>query len=390
MQTASEEEDKRWMHSALELAEKSVGRASPNPAVGCVLTKGHEPVGEGFHEYDNRDHAEIVALKQAGERAAGATAYVTLEPCSHHGRTGPCADALLAAGVRRVVVATLDPNPVVHGRGIERLLSAGVEVTTGVLASPARQINDAFAKFTQTSLPFVTMKIAASLDGRIAPTRSPSKSAFWITGEAARAEVHRMRHAADALLTGVGTILADDPMLTDRSNLPRRRPLLRVVLDSGLRTPLDSQLVATASNDLLIFFVNASASAREALEARGVRVERLQPSDLQPSKNEPAGGRVSLSGVLQRLASLQITSVLTEGGGEMNAALLNGGNVDKLRIFYAPIFLGPDAVPMMASNPCSHADKGQIKQLAFKKFEDDIAVDAYIRDPWLGLADRGV
>ncbi|HEY4050717.1 MAG TPA: bifunctional diaminohydroxyphosphoribosylaminopyrimidine deaminase/5-amino-6-(5-phosphoribosylamino)uracil reductase RibD [Acidobacteriaceae bacterium] len=385
MQSGSEQEDKRWMHRALELAEKSVGRASPNPAVGCVLTKGHEPVGEGFHEYDNRDHAEIVALKQAGDRARAGTAYVTLEPCSHHGRTGPCADALLAAGVRRVVVATLDPNPVVHGRGIERLRSAGVEVTTGLLESPARQINDAFAKFTQTSIPFVTMKIAASLDGRIAPPRRPAKAPFWITGEAARAEVQRMRHAADALLTGVGTILADDPMLTDRSNLPRRRPLLRVVLDSTLRTPLESQVVRTARNDLLIFFVNASADARQALEARGVRVERLQPSE-----DDPAGERVSLNEALQRLAKLEITSVLTEGGAEMNAALLNGNHVDKLSIFYAPIFLGPDAVPMISSNLCWHADKDAIKELAFKKFGEDVAVDGYIRDPWSGLANRAV
>jgi diaminohydroxyphosphoribosylaminopyrimidine deaminase/5-amino-6-(5-phosphoribosylamino)uracil reductase len=382
MQIGSEEQDKRWMDRALELAEKSVGRASPNPAVGCVLTKGQECIGEGFHEYDKRDHAEIVALKQAGDRAQGATAYVTLEPCSHHGRTGPCADALLTAGVRRVVVATQDPNPLVHGRGIERLLNAGVEVTTEVRESPARRINDAFAKFTQTSLPFVTMKIAASLDGRIAPPGQRAKSPFWITGEAARAEVHRMRHAADALLTGVGTILADDPMLTDRSNLPRRRPLLRVVLDSKLRTPLDSQLVSTAKDDVLIFFVNASASAQQALEARGIRVERLPATN-----HDRAGEHVSVSDVMHRLATLEITSVLTEGGAEINAALLNGDHVDKLRIFYAPNFLGPDAVPMMASNLRSDAVKSAIKELTFKKFGDDVAVDAYIRDPWIGAAD---
>jgi diaminohydroxyphosphoribosylaminopyrimidine deaminase / 5-amino-6-(5-phosphoribosylamino)uracil reductase len=382
MQTGSEEQDMRWMHRAIELAEQSVGRASPNPAVGCVLIKGQECIAEGFHEYDNRDHAEIVALKQAGGRAEGATAYVTLEPCSHHGRTGPCADALLTAGVRRVVVATQDPNRVVHGRGIERLLNAGVEVTTGVLESPARRINDAFAKFTQTSLPFVTMKIAASLDGRIAPPRRSAMSPFWITGEAAREEVHRMRHAADALLTGLGTILADDPMLTDRSNLPRRRPLLRVVLDSKLRTPLESQLVRTAKDDVLIFFVSASTTAQQALEARGIRVEQLPPSN-----HGRAGEHVSVSDAMHRLASLEITSVLTEGGAEINAALLNADQVDKLRIFYAPIFLGPNAVPMMASDLHSHAVKSAIKSLAFKKFGEDVAVDAYIRDPWIGFSE---
>lgn len=381
MQTGSEEQDMRWMHRAIELAEQSVGRASPNPAVGCVLIKGQECIGEGFHEYDNRDHAEIVALKQADGRAEGATAYVTLEPCSHHGRTGPCADALLAAGVQRVVVATQDPNRVVHGRGIERLLNAGVEVTTGVLESPARRINDAFAKFTQTSLPFVTMKIAASLDGRIAPPRRSAKSPIWITGEAARAEVHRMRHAADALLTGVGTVLADDPMLTDRSNLPRRRPLLRVVLDSKLRTPLDSQLVQTAKDDVLIFFVRASATAQQTLESHGIRVEQLPPSN-----HGRPGEHVSVSDAMHRLASLEITSVLTEGGAEINAALLNADQVDKLRIFYAPNFLGPNAVPMMASDLHSHAVESAIKNLAFKKFGEDVAVDAYIHDPWIGFS----
>src|SRR6202453_1995598 len=216
------EVDQQWMERALQQAERSVGLASPNPAVGCVLVRGDDLVGEGFHEFDRRDHAEVVALKQAGPLAQGATAYVTLEPCSHQGRTGPCADALIAAGISRVVMATADPNPQVHGKGIAKLRAAGVEVSTGVLEEPARRLNDGFAKFITAFLPFVTMKVAATLDGRIAPADRAVRGHFWISGEEARTEVQRMRHAADALIVGVGTIIADDPLLTDRSGLPPR------------------------------------------------------------------------------------------------------------------------------------------------------------------------
>jgi diaminohydroxyphosphoribosylaminopyrimidine deaminase/5-amino-6-(5-phosphoribosylamino)uracil reductase len=351
--------DEHWMERALAQAEQSVGLASPNPAVGCVLVQGEGVVGEGFHEYDRFDHAEVAALKNAGRLARGATAYVTLEPCSHHGRTAPCADALLAAGVARVVVATADPNPLVHGQGIARLRAGGAEVRCGVLEEPARRLNDGFAKFITTSLPFVTMKVAATLDGRIAPA---DHAPYWITGEEARAQVHRMRHAADALLTGVGTILADDPLLTDRSHLPRRRPLLRIVLDSTLRTPLDSQLVKTAQEDVLIFFSHAGAEAQQALEARGVRLLQLP-----------------LGEFLQSLAEMKITNLLLEGGTGVNTTFLNQGLVDKLVLFYAPRFLGGQAVPMLGSLETVPPIHGY----SLKKFGRDFALEAYLRDPWL-------
>lgn len=369
-------EDHRWMERAITLAQKSVGLASPNPAVGCVLVREGNPVGEGFHQYDALDHAEVAALKHAGSGAEGATAYVTLEPCSHYGRTGPCADALIEAGVRRVVIATIDPNPLVRGRGIERLRAAGVEVSTGLLASDARRLNDSFAKFARTGLPFVTMKIASSLDGRIAPAGQAPKSAIRITGEAARAEVHRMRHGADALLTGVGTILADDPLLTDRSSLPRRRPLLRVVLDSALRTPPDSRLVSSANGDLLILFTDAPAGARQALEARGARVERV-------AEGEPAG-HIALAPALKHLAQSEITSVLVEGGARLNAAMLNSKLVDKLVIFYAPTLLGGDAIPALASDPGPDAI-GKLSGSTLKSYGDDFAFAGYVRDPWAGI-----
>src|ERR1700761_9568850 len=207
------------MARALELARCSVGLASPNPAVGCVLVREGSLVGEGFHEYNKLDHAEIVALKQAGEKARGAMAYVTLEPCSHQGRTGPCADALIAAQVGRVVVATGDPNPAVNGRGVSKLSAAGIPVTTDVLRDEARALNDGFAKYIQHRLSFVTLKAGVSLDGRIAPGSVPMGNTHYITSEASRAVVQRMRHASDAVITGVDSVIADDPMLTDRSGV---------------------------------------------------------------------------------------------------------------------------------------------------------------------------
>ena len=366
------ETDQQWMERALKQAEQSVGLASPNPAVGCVLARDDRMVGEGFHVYDQRDHAEIVALKQAGPLARGATAYVTLEPCTHHGRTGPCVDALLAAGITRVVVATADPNPVVQGKGIARLRAAGVEVTSGVGEDAARRLNDGFARFITAGLPFVTMKVAATLDGRIAPAKRSATAPFWITGEPARAEVHRMRHAADALITGVGTVLADDPLLTDRSRLPRRRPLLRIVLDSKLRTPLDSQLVKTADQDVLIFFRDASETAQKDLVSRGVHLIQIAGGD----------SRVAMKEVMARLAEMQITSLLFEGGAELHTSALNEGLVDKLVLFYAPRFLGESGVPMLGAIDGIPA----IDDFSLRRFGQDFAFEAYLRNPWLNLS----
>jgi diaminohydroxyphosphoribosylaminopyrimidine deaminase / 5-amino-6-(5-phosphoribosylamino)uracil reductase len=360
--------DEQWMQRALRQAELSVGRASPNPAVGCVIARGDVFLSEGFHEYDRRHHAEVVALHEAGSAAEGASAYVTLEPCTTQGRTGPCADALIAARVARVVVATLDPNPQVHGQGVARLRQAGIEVRTGVLEEQARSLNDGFAKFITDFLPFVTMKVAATLDGRIAPAQNSVRGHFWISGEEARTEVHRMRHASDAIIVGVGTILADDPLLTDRSDLPRRRQLLRVVLDSSLRTPLDSQLVKTAYQDVLIFFCNANPTAQRALEARGVRLQQVRPQ----------GSRVSFQDVLVRLAEMQITSVLLEGGAELYTTALSEGQVDKLRVFYAPTFLGKGAVGMLGKLE----ELPPLENYSLERFGQDFAVEAYLRNPW--------
>lgn len=367
-------EDKRWMQRALALARRGIGLTSPNPAVGCViLDRAGELAGEGWHEYDRRDHAEVMALRGAGEKARGGTAYVTLEPCNHIGRTGPCSVALIEAGVGRVVAATVDPNPQVSGQGLERLRRAGIAITLGIEESAARELNEGFAKWIQSRRPFVHMKVAVSLDGRIdgrnGQVGQGRAQPYWITGEAARAEVQRMRWQADAVLTGIGTVLADDPLLTDRSGLTRRRPLLRVVLDSKLQLPLASKLVGSAAGDLIVFTINDETSRRREFEARGIRVVTL-PAD--------AEGHVPLDAVLERLGGDGILTLLTETGTRLNTAMIEAQLVDRLTVFTAPLVLG-------ANRPPAFGDSEQLprwKDAAETWFGPDKRQSVLLRDPW--------
>ncbi len=372
--------DARWMRQALRLAEDSVGLASPNPQVGCVLVRDGAVVGRGAHLYDARDHAEIAALKAAGMQAHGATAYVTLEPCSHTGRTGPCASALIQAGIARVVAATGDPNPLVHGQGFTMLRDAGIEVTQGVLAEEARAINDGFARWIRSKLPCVTLKAGVSLDGRIAPsplTASPG-SVTYLTGARSLLAVQKLRHAADAVLTGIGTVLHDNPLLTDRSGLARRRPLLRVVLDSQLRLPIASRLVQSAKNDVLLFTARLDdaghRSRLEALEAAGVYVQTVST----------VGGKLDLHEVLHLLGTEhQVLNVLAEGGSRLNRALLSPEHgaplANKLCLFYAPIFLGEEGVPLIAGTASLSLDT---RRFTIAESGPDFRMEAYLRDPW--------
>ncbi len=382
--------DERWMQRALELAQQSVGLASPNPAVGCVLVKEGAVVGAGRHEYDKKDHAEVVALKNAGDAARGATAYVTLEPCCATGRTGPCTKALIGAGVARVVAATTDPNPAVSGKGFEQLRAAGIPVTTGVLEREARKLNDGFARYIRTGLPFVTLKAGVSLDGRIAPApgSAPRGAPVFLTGEKARAQVQEMRHSADALITGINTVLQDDPHLTDRSGLPRRRPLLRVVLDAGLRTPLDSKLVRTTQKDLLIFCAVAPTQRQRTFEALGVRVERVDSTEMagdrfgagpQGRVRSVRNSGVCLNSVMKRLGQMEILSAILEAGGQLNSSALCGSHVDKVTLFYAPVFLGPGAVPLL-QEPMARLPLPGLPMV--ECIDQDVRVDAYLRNPW--------
>jgi diaminohydroxyphosphoribosylaminopyrimidine deaminase/5-amino-6-(5-phosphoribosylamino)uracil reductase len=373
-----EQFDTRWMNGALTLARATAGLASPNPQVGCVLVRGGDVLGEGAHRYDEYDHAEIVALKQAaalGLDVDGATAYVTLEPCSHHGRTPPCADALIAARVAKVVVATVDPNPQVSGEGIARLRAAGIEAVVGVCQREARGINDAFAKFIRTRRPLVTLKAALSVDGMLAPAGSArsGRQPFWLTGPEARAEVQQLRHSADAILTGIGTVLADDPALTDRTELARRRRLMRVVLDSQLRLPLDSQLVRTAANDVLVFCASeAEAERASALEASGVEVARIAADS----------GNLDLAEVLDALGRRKILSVLLECGSALNGTFLRNRLVDKVALFYSQTELGEGALPFANGFASPFLLEQQLRSITRAEFGADACVTGYLGDPW--------
>lgn len=366
------------MQHALALARKGVGLASPNPMVGCVIVRERQIVGEGFHQYDLRDHAEIVALKSAGERARGATLYATLEPCNHTGRTGPCTEAIIAAGVQRVVAAMEDPNPVNSGRGFERLRGADIEVVTGVCEGEARRLNEAFACWVRTKKPFVTLKSALTLDGQLslpgtqkkfAPNPRRRGKSNWITSEESRAEVHRMRHASDALLTGIGTVKVDDPYLTDRSGLPRRRPLLRVVLDTGLTLSPFSRIVETAEDDLLVFTRKHLEKYRPALRLRESGVELMTVRAVEK--------RISLESVLEELGRREILSVMIEAGPTLNGAALQAGIVDKLFLFYAPKIAGDNRVPFAVA---PNLKLPPLQNVCTYNFGPDIAVEAYVRD----------
>ena len=365
------EHDIRFLQHALALARKGVGLASPNPMVGCVVVRNGEIVGEGFHQYDWRDHAEIVALKSAAEKARGATLYVSLEPCNHTGRTGPCTEAIVKAGVARVVMATRDKNPKVAGNGMERLQAAGIAVELGPndLELDANELNEAFFRWSATGKPFVTLKSALTLDGQLAlPKQGKGKHREWISSEESRAEVQRMRHASDALLTGIGTILADDPLLTDRSGLSRRRRLLRVVLDAHLRLSSESRIVKSADDDLLVF-------TTMSLKSPGAK--KLQNSGVELTAVRSKGGRLDLKAVLKELGRREILSVLLEAGPTLNGAALAAKAVDKLFLFYAPKIAGRPTVPFVRGAIASP----QIHAVHYRErdFGGDFAIEAWLR-----------
>jgi diaminohydroxyphosphoribosylaminopyrimidine deaminase / 5-amino-6-(5-phosphoribosylamino)uracil reductase len=361
-------EDERWMLSALVRAIGGVALAHPNPIVGAVLVKNDRIVGEGFHEYDRRDHAEIVALKQAGKKARGATLYVTLEPCCTTGRTGPCTKTIIASGVKRVVAAMLDPNPAVAGRGLAQLRQAGIRVSLGVCEDDAQRWNEDFASWIQTRRPFVTLKTALTLDGQIAQRAG---SVTWITSQRSREAVQRLRHEADALLTGIGTVLADDPRMSDRTGEPRRRRLLRAIVDSRLRTPLRSKIVKSAEGDVIVFTTQRVDSPKaRALVRAGVEIFQVRPRN----------GHVDLHAVIRELGRREMLNVLLEAGAELNGAALQSGIVDKMILFYAPKVMGTGGVPM-AHIPSNWFSKSPpLKNISVKTCGPDFVVQGYFHD----------
>lgn len=360
-----------FMREALELARRGVALASPNPMVGAVVVAGDEVVGRGSYNWQGVTHAEIIALREAGDRARGATLYVSLEPHSHTGRTPPCTEAIIAAGIERVVAASMDPNPLVAGAGFTKLREAGivVEVATEFQAE-AEKVNEAFFHYMRTGRPLVMLKSALTLDGKIA---APEDNSGWITSEKARAHVQELRHGADAIVTGIGTALADDPLLTDRLGLPRARPLLRVVLDSTLRLPLESHLVESSNEDLIVVGTTAaSADKKRALEARGVEVRMF----------DGPRGRVDIRDVISMLGERKCLSVMIEAGSKVNWAALESGAVDKVFLYYAPKILGGvQSLPMAGGiGRLRRADAIVLERTTVHLIPpDEFAVEAWVR-----------
>jgi diaminohydroxyphosphoribosylaminopyrimidine deaminase/5-amino-6-(5-phosphoribosylamino)uracil reductase len=362
------EVDLKMMRRALELAARGVGQVSPSPLVGCVITGDENRiVGEGFYVYEQLAHAERQALAQAGPLARGATAYVSLEPHAHHSRTPPCTEALIKAGIKRVVVALADPNPLVNGQGFGQLRAAGVDVQVGLCASEAARLNEKYLHFTRTGRPFVHLKLATSLDGRISTRTGDSR---WITGAESRARVHELRHEYDAILVGAGTALADDPLLTDRSGRARRRPLVRVVLDERLRLTPASQLARTAREaPIVVFTAKHSAASPSAVELAERGVE-IVPDE--------SGGR-DLRAVLEQLAGRSLQSVLIEGGAAVAGAFLDQGLVDKVSFFIAPIIIGgTDAPAAIAGNGAEKiADALNLHEVEITQHGRDVEITGY-------------
>ena len=353
------------MARALELAKKGVGQVSPGPLVGCVVVSpAGEIVGEGYYLFEAVKHAETIALEHAGEKARGGTAYVSLEPHAHHGRTPPCTDALITAGIKRVVVPIEDLNPQVSGKGFAHLRAAGVVVHTGLLCEEATQVNEAYLHYMATGLPFVHLKLAVSLDGKIATRTRDSR---WVTGPEARARAHELRHQYDAILVGAGTVMADDPSLTDRSGLPRRRPPVRVVLDETISVSPNSQLAQTTSEGPVVVFGNDPGERVAGLRAKGIEIVNSRRGDLL--------------GVLKELGGRSLQSVLVEGGATIAGDFVDARLVNKVTFFIAPKIIGGAEAPSAVGGRGAElmADALQLERTTMFQRGDDIELTGYPR-----------
>ncbi|MEW5785009.1 MAG: bifunctional diaminohydroxyphosphoribosylaminopyrimidine deaminase/5-amino-6-(5-phosphoribosylamino)uracil reductase RibD [Bacillota bacterium] len=360
--------DERFMWMALDLARQGRGGTNPNPMVGAVLVQNGEVVGTGYHQAAGGPHAEVIALRKAAEKARNAVLYVNLEPCAHHGRTAPCADALIKAGVIKVVAAMEDPNPLVAGRGFQKLAAAGIKIKTGVLEEKARRLNEVFVKYITTGTPFTAIKAAMSLDGKIA-TRSGES--HWISGEKSRQFVHRLRHNYDAVMVGIETVLQDNPLLTTRLEGGGGRDPLRVIVDSTARLPLDARLINPGSRARTLLAVTGAASPEKcaALREKGVEIAILPDRE----------GRVDLAALLRKLGEMEITAVLAEGGGTLNYSLLQAGLVDKLFIFIAPLIFGGRQSPTaFGGEGIVSVDRAwPVEHLEMKQFDQDLLLIGY-------------
>lgn len=360
--------DLEFLQLTLQLAAQGAALVSPNPLVGSVVVRNGQIVGRGYHRYDDLKHAEVWALEEAGPRAKGATVYVNLEPCCHRGfgkRTSPCVDALVEAGVAKVVASMVDPNPRVNGSGFAALQMAGIEVSFGAYESEAQRLNEKYVTFVTTNRPFVHLKLACSLDGRIATKTGEAK---WITGDEARAASQALRHEYDAILVGINTVLIDDPMLSDRTVRPRHRPLLRVVLDSNLRTPLNSRLVQSAREYPLLLFTNRDRDAEKDVTQTSPegpfkqdRLASLVRAAVEVCEVGSLSGQPDLSDVLDELGRRRITGLIVEGGSEVAASFVDARLVDKVTFFYGPLIIGgKDSIPAIAGPGVEKLDEAMV------------------------------
>jgi len=360
------------MERALSLAAQGKGKTSPNPMVGAVVVKQGLVVGEGYHLRAGSDHAEVIALREAKESAAGATLYVSLEPCCHYGKTPPCTERIIESGIGRVVASMLDPNPLMCGKGFARLKEAGLQVEWGLMEQESRRLNEAYVKWITTGMPFVILKGAASLDGKIATSTGESR---WITGEKAREKVHQLRNEVDAVMVGIGTVLKDDPQLTARIPSGRGKDPLRIILDTAARLPLNSKVIHADSRTkaLLVTSVSSPREKLEELRSRGVEVWSM----------EEEGGRIPLQPVLKRLGEREIMSLMIEGGSEVNAAALEEGIVDKVILFLSPRLIGGASAPSWIGGKGIQSLEGSwsVKNISLEWVGDDIMFEGYLQPP---------
>lgn len=364
------DEDEYFMREALLLAAQARGRTSPNPMVGSVVVKDGQIIGRGYHVRAGAPHGEIVALENAGPLAKGATLYVTLEPCCHYGRTPPCTKSIVSAGIRRVVTAMRDPNPLVCGKGLEELYQAGIEVTVAILEEQAAALNEIFMKYIITKQPFVLLKVAASLDGKIATVTGESR---WITNERSRLLVHQLRDEVDAVMVGINTVLRDDPLLTTRLPQGGGKDPIRIVVDSQLRLPLQAKLLTASPSAGTIVATTSKAPVdkRRQLEAVGAQVLVV----------ETDGAAVALGPLIRQLGAMQITSILLEGGGELHASALRAGVVDKVLYFLAPKLIGGRSAPPAIGGEgfARLAEAVTLERLQVKQLDGDLLLEGYVR-----------
>lgn len=372
--------DERFMWIALDLARRGRGSTSPNPMVGAVVVRDGKIVGTGYHQAPGGPHAEVAALRQAGEKARGAVLYVNLEPCAHRGRTGPCADAIIRAGISRVVAAMEDPNPLVAGKGFRKLAEAGIELKRGVLEEKALRLNEVYVKFITTGRPFVIVKTAVTADGKTATRTGRSR---WITGEKARAFVHRLRHNSDAIAVGIDTVLRDDPLLTARLEGGGGRDPLRVIVDSRARLPLDARVINSASRAATLLAVTPAAPADKlrALEEKGVEILLL------PGRE----GRVDLEALMRKLGERGVCQLMVEGGGNLNYSLLEAGLVDKLMLFMAPLIIGGRESPTSfeGAGVARLEEAWRLKDMEIKQYDGDLLLIGYPLAPEKRNAEKG-